>query len=258
MPEILVREMYDRAYEATCTTDGCDAAGVSFARDDLFQTDDEVAACPECEEPLSFPSAAVEPVGSAIETQGDPLPILRKAALALDDQRADMVARRDKVGLANGSADLALFQSDLAAVQDAVRRDLARLMLEDHGDKRGNPKLEVDGLGVVDVPGGREWKKWESMKLMRRLAFSAILDDGGEVRADMAPSDVVEAVLEKLTACLPTGESVAWKVGQLDKATGEWSGLRGQGIDPEDYGDFEDKPRLAKIPKRDRTAGGAR
>jgi hypothetical protein len=140
-----------------------------------------------------------------------------------------------------------------------VRRDVAQLMLAGHVDeggkrKRGNPKHEVAGLGVIDVPGGSEWKGWESERLLRDLITLALIEPDGTYRSFDHPKDVADSVYETLVTCLPATASLQWRVGSIDKATGQPTALKAAGIDPNDYAERVDKERLAKIPAKPKAA----
>lgn len=180
---------------------------------------------------------------------------LRRGLLALDDQRQALAEAGDVDTLALGTADLALVIGDLQDVQRSARRDIAQIMLAGHVDddgkpKRGNPKHEVAGLGVLDVPGGNEWKEWDSVRLLGDLIKLAMLEPDGELRSFDHPLDVADAIRDVLVMCLPVTGSLGWRVGQFDKATEEWTGLKAAGIDPNDYANHTAKERLAVVPKR--------
>ncbi len=184
----------------------------------------------------------------------------RAGLLAMDDQRQRLVAARDVDALANGSADLAVIASEMATLQKQVRLDIAEIMVEDHraagGSERRKPKREVPGLGIVEVNGGSEWKDWDSPALFRHVALSTVCDNNGEVAEEYVsdPLGAVFAALDALAECLPLTTSLGWKVGTWDAATKGWKGgLRGRGIDPEDWGERVDKPRMAKVPARKMT-----
>lgn len=211
----------------------------------IDEIEDRLAESGACE-----PGEEVEPV----DFFPDSLPLsgvaaLRQGLMLLDDQRQALAAKGDIDSLAYGSADLAVIIGDLQTLNRSTRLDIAKLMLAAHEGKRGNPKHEVPGLGIIDVPGGHEWRDWESERLLRKLMTDAITEDG-ELRHFDHPSEVVDRVYEVLVACLPVTASLGWRVGKFDKATEEWTGLRGAGIDPEDYANHAEKERLAQVPKR--------
>lgn len=186
---------------------------------------------------------------------------LRRGLMALDDDRQALAKVGDVDTLAFGVADLTVLISDLQTLQRSARDDIAKVLLWNRAvenealeadgkkPKKGNPKHEVPGLGIIDVPGGNEWKDWDSPALLRRLMSEAILENG-ELRHFDHPNEVVDAVYDVLVACLPVTASLGWRVGQFDKVTEEWTGLRGAGIDPEDYASHTAKARLAVVPKR--------
>lgn len=184
----------------------------------------------------------------------DGLRAIRSAMLDLDDQRLALVEAGDVDRLANGAADLKVVIGDLNTLHRNVRSDLAAMLIHRHEVEGGNPKrrpkVEVEGLGVVEVPSGRERKNWKSVELVRRLVTEAIVDtETGEMRHDSVPKAVAE-ILKVLEDCLPLTGSLGWRVGTFDKVSEEWTGLRGHGIDPDDWSDEVEKDRLAEIPKR--------
>lgn len=208
---------------------------------------------------LIEPGAALEPAGDGELIGGplyhlDALPILRSAVLALDDERTALVAAGDVDRLANGAADLKVLLGDLNAFLRGVRVDLARLLIARHEAEGGNPnrrpKVEVEGLGVVEVPSGRERKNWDSPGLLRHLITQAIADpETGEMRTDSVP-EAAGAILEVLMDCLPVTASLGWRVGTFDKATDTWTGLRKYEVELDAWSDEVEKERLAEIPKR--------
>ena len=105
---------------------------------------------------------------------------------------------------------------------------------------------------MIDVPGGSERKGWESRRLLHKLIRDVVADpDTGELRTFDGPLDVADAITAVIEDCLPITASTGWKVGSKNKVTGEWdNGLRGRGIDPDEWCDVIDKPRLAVVPKR--------
>lgn len=181
---------------------------------------------------------------------------LRRAFLVLDDERKTLAEAGDVDRLAYGVADIASIVGDLNTIKRSAEADIAAIMLAEHGERRGNPKHEVPGLGVIDVPGGTERKGWESRKLLERLVRDVVADpETGELRHFESPVDVAEAITAMIVDCLSITPSTAWKVGTKNTATGEWdNGLRGRGIDPGDWCDVVEKPRLAKVPKRQDSA----
>lgn len=176
-----------------------------------------------------------------------PIDELRKALVLIDDQRQALAEAGDIDGLAWGLSQLDLLVGDMRAIERAGRGNVAALMdseWEDMG-KKGRPRREVPGLGVIEVWGGSERKNWQSERLLQQLILSTIVDENGELRRD-SPLLLAERIYAVLVACLPITASLSWKVGQHGKGTG----LRGQGIDPAMYCDEVEAPRLAKIPKQ--------
>jgi hypothetical protein len=179
---------------------------------------------------------------------------IRGAFLNLDDQRLAMYADGDYAGLAHGSADLKVIIDDLATLQRDIRLNIAELLIAEHeaagGSLKRRPKAQIEGLGEVEVPGGKERKGWQSKELLNYLLMEAIVDpDSGEMIEGTA-AEIIAAILPVLHDCLPLTASLGWKVGSKDATTGKWSGLRGHNIDPDDWSEETDKVRLADIPKR--------
>ena len=200
--------------------------------------------------------SALEPAATGVVQRGAGLAALRRGLLALDDQRIAMVQRQDADGLAHGSADLRDIITDLSALKRNVDSDLAQLLIACHDaaglSPRRNPKHFVAGLGEVDVPGGNERKDWQSEEILRLLIQRTFYDhETGEAKPHESPEAAVEAFVDLLKSCLSFGGSTAWKVGTWDGSAKVYvGGLRGVGIEPEDYCTEQAKPRLAAIPKR--------
>lgn len=200
--------------------------------------------------------AAIELLTNEEVAQRTGLADLRRALLGLDDQRIALVAAQDADGLAFGSAALRDIITDLSALKRNVDADLAALLLACHEaaglTPRRNPKHFVEGLGEVDVPGGNERKNWESEAILKLLVQRTFFDhETGEKKDLGTQEDAVAEFVEILKSCLSFGGSTAWKVGTWDGATKSYvGGLRGVGIDPEDFCDEQAKQRLAVIPKR--------
>lgn len=193
---------------------------------------------------------AIEPIPTQPVPAASGLLDLRKALTVLDDQREAMVLRGDTEALCWGSAQLAAVIGDLNALQRQTRSDIAELVKAEWGDARGKPKRDIEGLGRVEVPSGRERKNWRSVELLREVVWGAAVDDEtGQLRHDN-PVDLIDAIIEAVAATMPVSGSTSWKVGTEDKGDpGTWTGLRGQGIDPDDWCDVEEKPSLAVVPK---------
>lgn len=183
-------------------------------------------------------SALPEPIEPA-----NALAALRAGLLAMDERRVMLKEAGDKFGLANGAADVRVVINDLSALERAAKGDLAELMPR---VGRALPRLEVPGLGTVEVRGGSDRKGWESERLLSLLLQKAIVDENGEVE-DLSPLVVIARVFEVLKDCLPVTESLQWRGGRAD---GSAPGLRKYGLDPDEFCDVTEKPRLASIPKR--------
>lgn len=178
----------------------------------------------------------------------DAVTALRRGLLQLDDQRAAMAQAGDYRNLAFGAADLAAIIADLSAIHRQARLDVARIIAATY-EGPGVPKVLIEGLGEVKVPGGNERRGWDSEALLRKLVRELIIDEDGALRYETV-TEAADAIVQLVLDVLPVSASTDWKVGQQDKATGEWSGLRGYGIDPADWCSEVAKPRLASIPKR--------
>lgn len=191
---------------------------------------------------------------TAVEFAG-PLPeqisAIRRALVDLDARRAELAAARDVDGLAFGVAGLAELIGDLGVIQRSARLDIAGVLIEEETDPKARPKRYVEGLGIVEVPGGMERKNWESKRLLRRLVMDLVVDSatGEQVPYD-STLEFAEAVLAMLEEVLPLGGWLSWKVGSYDRAKRIYSGLRGRGIDPAEWCDEGEKERIAQVPKR--------
>jgi hypothetical protein len=209
---------------------------------------------------------------SPLPQRSDAVLAMRHAITRLDDQRADLEAAGDVDSLAYGAADVALLKRDLGTLERATKASIAHVLIgelmaeideaREAGESerrltamaRRRPKREVEGLGRVEVPGGNERKNWDSPRLLRDLMLQAVVDpDTGELREFPSGPAMVDAIYEVIAKCLPITGSLSWRVGSLDKATNEFTGLRGQGIDPDDYSDNIEKDRLAVVPKHKET-----
>lgn len=210
--------------------------------------------------PAPWPGEAVQRRAAAAR-QESALQLLRQAIGDLDVQRAELAAAGDYETLAHGGADVAALIADLGILLSQVRRDVAVLLdALPRENRRAKPRAMVAGLGMVEVDGGTEWKGWESERLLRDLVVRALLvftgltpaewnasEDGDYV--DESVGTITDAVCAVLLDCLPVTESLGWRRGQK-QPDGTYSGLRGQGIDLDDYAERTAKPRLAKFPKR--------
>lgn len=214
---------------------------------DVGQWDDEEVVDGEVVEP----GTGLEPVATeAVQRQSVGLADLRASLTYLDDVRADLKLARDVDNLAHGAADVALIIGDLRALERQTKADIAEIMLEDHGTARGNPKRTVEGLGIIDVPGGNERKNWDSERLLRKIMLEAIIDENGEIMPG-SPAELTDVLFKALVEVLPITPSLGWRVGSFDKATQQLTGLKGRGVDPDEWCENTPKQRLAAIPKKD-------
>lgn len=189
------------------------------------------------------------------------LQAIRESIVALDDQRAELARQGDVANLAYGAADLAAVAADLKVVERQARMDIAtvldsewlaagKMKLRDDGTPTRLPDVEVPGLGKVKVSGGRERVDWESERLLRRLIAQALVTEDGELVEFETPNDAIDAMFDALSPCLPLTGSLQWRVGSEDKATSTFTGLRGQGIDPDEWCDIKISDRVATVPRR--------
>lgn len=222
-------------------------------------------------------------MSGAIERWGGRLPVgrrvpavqaLREVVGNLDDQAKALRAAGDYESLAAGGQDLELVVDDLAALMrdvkvyiaevvdererahraaDAERRaseGKAPLKRNDPDATLGPVRVEIEGVGAVEVNGGWDRKNWQSERLLRDvlrmfLGSYRVLTDAGEV---LDTDDAVERLHALLVEVMPVTGSMQWRVGKADGS----NGLRRLGVADVDYCDRTEKPRLARWPKGDR------
>lgn len=194
-------------------------------------------------------TTSIEPVDTGLERQHQNVDVIagvRQLIMAMDDRRAELAEAGDIENLAHGAADVDLLIGEFSVVKRQAQADIAKVMAEE-----GERKREIPGLGIVEVKGGFDRKNWESAKVLHRVIMEAIVDkETGEFIPFGSPTDLADAVEAAIKVCLGMTGSTAWKVGE-PKADGTYKGgLRSLGIDPTDYCDEVEKPRLALIPKR--------
>lgn len=182
-----------------------------------------------------------------------PIRALREALGSLLDQERAMFEAGDTVGLSWGAAQVAALKADLGDIERTAKTDIAVLirrgwMTGDGEPRKGKPKQMIDGLGMVEVESSFERKNWESEKLLRAIVMKSLIDpETGEIGE---PVKVVDDLLANLSAALPITGSLGWRVGQEKPVgSGQWTGLRGLGFDPDDFCDTLDKPVMAKVPR---------
>ena len=218
----------------------------------MIDPDDEIVDA----ELVDDTPAAIELLSNEEVAQRTGLANLRRRLLSLDDQRIALVAAQDADGLAYGSAAIRDIITDLSALKRNVDADLAKLLLACHEaaglSPRRNPKHFVEGLGEVSVPGGNERTNWQSEEILKLLVKRTFFDHETGEKKDLGTQEgAVAEFVDILKSCLSFGASTAWKVGTFDNATKSYvGGLRGVGIEPEDYCTEQAKQRLAVIPKR--------
>lgn len=201
---------------------------------------------PRAIEPDSLPAttnALPEPSRNA-----DIIYNLRLLFAQMDDRRAELAKAGDVESLAHGAADVDLLASELSTIKRSAQADIARIFAE-----TGERKREVPNLGVVEVKGGFDRKNWQSRKLLNRIIMEAILDPETGEFFTTEPAEVASAIETAISTVLGMTGSTSWKVGERAADGTYKGGLRSVGINPEDYCDEVEKPRLATIPKRKAT-----
>lgn len=224
-----------------------------------------------------------ETTTTAVELWGGHLPVgrrvpavqsLREVIGTLDDQAKALRAAGDYESLSAGGQDLELVVDDLAALMRDVKVYVAEIVDEREREyrahdaenraavgkaplKRNDPdaplgpvRVEVEGVGAVEVNGGWDRKNWESERLLRDmlrrfLASYRLIDADGTM---LHPENAVERLHAFLTEIMPVTGSMQWRVGKADGS----NGLRAFGVDETDYCERTEKPRLARWPKGDR------
>lgn len=173
---------------------------------------------------------------------------LRLLFAQMDDRRAELAKAGDVESLAHGAADVDLLAFELSTIKRSAQADIARIFAE-----TGERKREVPNLGVVEVKGGFDRKNWQSRKLLNRIIMEAILDPETGEFFTTEPAEVASAIETAISTVLGMTGSTSWKVGERAADGTYKGGLRSVGINPEDYCDEVEKPRLATIPKRKAT-----
>lgn len=194
-----------------------------------------------------------------LEVRSEALRRFQAAVLALEDEVEALTAAGDYETLATGGQDLQVIAADMRDLMERVRRNIARIVDEKQGQLSsdgtyyyGINRVEVPGVGVVEVNGGWTRKNWASADLLRHLLATVLADTGemivtaeGEV-VDPAESATVAAIITVIRDTMPLTSSLSWKVG-----TDETKGLKKYGVDDRDWCERVPKVRLATIPKRD-------
>jgi len=224
---------------------------------------------------------------SAIEVWGGMLPVGRRAPAlapiqnAIAQLHAEAMALRDAgnyEALSAGGQDIEVVIDDLHTLQRDVKLYVAGIVDEVERERRvrdaadretagkkpikrndpeaplGTVRVEIMGVGAVEVNGGWDRKNWESAKLLRRMLHVAL--DGlsifdaatGEDARDIA----LERVFEILNETMPVTPSMQWRTGVWPKDDKPGTGLKKFAVDDADFCDRTEKPRLARWPKGDR------
>jgi len=175
---------------------------------------------------------------------------LRLLFAQMDDRRAELAKAGDVDSLAHGAADVDLLASELSTIKRSAQTDIAKIFAE-----TGEHKREIPNLGIVEVKGGFDRKNWQSREVLREVIFRALVDpETGEWRnPDADAIDIAKTIEAAIANCIGMTGSTSWKVGERAADGTYKGGLRSVGINPEDYCDEVEKPRLATIPKRKAT-----
>jgi hypothetical protein len=140
-----------------------------------------------------------------------------EALIALTDASLPLLAD-DVDALGHGITNLARLGRSLSALGDEAKK-LARAWLDRHDVY----KVPVVGVGVIKRDSGLTRTQWRHLDLMVE-----VVKRGFESGAISHPNEVPAFLLSVIS-------SPSWKVGTKDAVTGEWSGLRGLGLDPADW-----------------------
>lgn len=204
------------------------------------------------------------PAGGPPERVNTGLEELRRAILSWDDQRQALAADGDYEGLAWGAQGLKALLDDLRQLHEDVRLDIGRIVddefakprqVRDDGTITGPTKVEVPGLGLIQVNGGWTRKGWESERLIRKLLRDVaercperiVTPEGEVISPDL--SQLLEDIYQMLTTCCSLTASHPWRVGQ--RKGEEVTGLLAYGVKDEDWCERVGKPRLASVPGAD-------
>lgn len=209
----------------------------------------------------------LEPTGQSLVPTGGPpepvqhtLAVLRSAILAWDEERLRLAEAGDYEALAWGAQGLGALTSDLRQLHEDVRRDVAEIVDDLQGNLSsdgtyyyGVNRIEVPGLGLVEVNGGWTRTKWRSTELLRYLlrdiadhSPERIVTADGEI-VDPAESELLARIADVLSETMPLNPSLSWRVGKTDGSTG----LRKHGVDSDDWCEKVPKVRLATVPSAD-------
>ena len=220
-------------------------------------------------------------MSGAVELWGGHLPVgqrtpvtrpIREAIATLADQALALRDAADYEGLAAGGQDLEAVTDDLMALIRDVKVYVAEIVDEmerqaraDDAERRaaegkkplkrndldaplGPVRVEVEGVGAVEVNGGWDRKNWQSERLLRDmldrfLTNWHVVDGEGElIYHEQAVNDLHTFLVE----IMPVTGSMQWRVGKADGS----NGLRALGVDETDYCERTEKPRLARWPRR--------
>jgi len=198
----------------------------------------------------------------ALVARTENLRALQAVVLELENQRQELYEAGDYATLSAGAQDLEVIASDLRDLLNETRRNIATILDEIQGQVSsdgtyyfGINRMELPGVGMVEVNGGWTRTKWRSEDLLRYLvnqiaeaSAERIVTADGEV-VEVAQSQLLYDIIKVVKETMPLTASLSWKVGTETKA-GTKSGLKKHGVDDRDWCERTPKTRLATVPKR--------
>lgn len=207
-----VKEMEDRAYDATCPNPDCENNGVSFVRDDLFSGDDDEAECPDCDTPLVWQNTSKE--GS------------RKTAVSLSNVgvESDTVGTgtdpsgkkvRFSITPAEAKQLKDILFSDMAINFSGVDVEESDIIKEGAGPRRQaalTPVSELTPGDVIDPWGDGPWRvmNMKPGEFHSGMDVALRLNDGREITY---PFDSTEKVKKVATRTATEGRKAASRAG---------------------------------------------
>lgn len=149
----------------------------------------------------------------------------RNAIEALDAQAENLAI--------DGQTDLLAFGLDRIRELRRVLGDLERNVESHIVDLMAGKTEAVDGLGTLERRRGTDRKAWQSDQLLDAVVQVAVDPEGtGEIGT---AGDVLDAVVQAITACVPITASLGWRV----------TALRERGFDPDEW--CETKPGRTSV-----------
>ena len=171
-----------------------------------------------------------------------PEDLLRIADRHLDTLRIALNDFASAVGEINAPQVLASYLADLRDHRQDVGRvydEVERALIFCAGDK----KLEVEGVGLVEIKSSVRRTGWQHDDLFRSVV-ARIIDTPGvfydEDGTSLYPAQAAANVVERLREVL----SPSWKV----------TGLRALGLDADEFCETDEKHYSVKLPGRDEAA----